>query len=167
MTPVRYGFTIYQSELEATWAAFFDRLGWRYQYRPVFEHGQPDFFIFGASSMLATVVGLPEVLPLAAKLPTPADGGDNHLLLGTGPIDRRDAGCGTRVVSIGSFLGWGDDAVLIKPSGYGVCSDTHSYRCRVTDHYDGSLPSLGQLDVEEAFAFWREAMEEIRRQVDG
>jgi hypothetical protein len=166
MKQVRYGHTMFESELEATWAVFFDRLGWHYQYRPSVDEGHPDFLIFGSASMVATVVGLPEVAALSAKLPTPADGGDNHLLLGAGPIDRRDAGCGERVVVIGSFMGWGDDAVLIRPGGYGVCSDIHSYRCRVTDHYDGSFPSMSQLDVEEAFGFWRDALEEMRRLSD-
>jgi len=46
--PTKYKGCIYRSRLEATWAAFFDRVGWKYQYEPFDLCGWvPDFILFG------------------------------------------------------------------------------------------------------------------------
>lgn len=168
MSEIRYGHVMYANALEATWAAFFTRLGWRFQYRPLWHEGQPDFLVFGETEMTVTVVGpLDDLLHLSAKLPRPENGRDDHLLVGKQPFIRRESGCGTRELVIGSFAGWGDDAVLIKPDGYGVCSDTHSYRCRVTGHYDGSFPTMEGPGVEETLQIWAEACEHVRGLIPG
>ena len=47
--PTLYRGRMYRSRLEARWAAFFDRLGWTYEYEP-FDLGawSPDFLLNGA-----------------------------------------------------------------------------------------------------------------------
>ena len=42
-----YGNRIYRSRLEARWARFFDKLGWKYEYEPFdLGHWSPDFIIY-------------------------------------------------------------------------------------------------------------------------
>jgi hypothetical protein len=44
--PTYYNYTLYRSRLEAKWAAFFDFLGWEYEYEPEpFKTWSPDFVI--------------------------------------------------------------------------------------------------------------------------
>jgi hypothetical protein len=46
--PTIYKGTKFRSRLEARWAAFFDLIGWRYQYEPFDLNGwTPDFQVFG------------------------------------------------------------------------------------------------------------------------
>lgn len=49
--PTVYNHTKYRSRLEARWAAFFDEIGWRYQYEPYnFKGWTPDFVIYGSDA---------------------------------------------------------------------------------------------------------------------
>ena len=85
--------TIYQglrmrSRLEATWAAFFDACGWRWEYEPeTFGGWAPDFLLFGKSDTYV------EVKPIhvfdeqvAAKIAANLPHGVEGLLLGQGPV---------------------------------------------------------------------------------
>jgi hypothetical protein len=48
--PTIYKGTKFRSRLEARWAAFFDLIGWRYQYEPFDLNGwTPDFQVFGSN----------------------------------------------------------------------------------------------------------------------
>lgn len=48
--PTMYNGIRFRSRLEATWAAFFDALGWRWEYEPFDLKGWvPDFLIYGAN----------------------------------------------------------------------------------------------------------------------
>lgn len=48
--PTIYKGTKFRSRLEARWAAFFDLIGWRYQYEPFDLKGwTPDFQVFGSN----------------------------------------------------------------------------------------------------------------------
>ena len=52
----RYGGTLFRSRLEARWAAFFDLVGWRWDYEPVDLKGWiPDFVIAGAKPIFVEV----------------------------------------------------------------------------------------------------------------
>jgi hypothetical protein len=54
--PTLYKGVQYRSRLEAKWAAFFDLLGWRFQYEPFDLEGWiPDFLILGHESVLVEV----------------------------------------------------------------------------------------------------------------
>ena len=44
--PTRYAGTLFRSRLEARWAAFFDLVGWHWEYEPVDLAGwSPDFYV--------------------------------------------------------------------------------------------------------------------------
>ncbi|MFW9881382.1 MAG: hypothetical protein ACFFG0_50605 [Candidatus Thorarchaeota archaeon] len=49
--PTEYNGIKFRSKLEAQWAAFFDLLGWKYEYEPYALNGWiPDFIIYGKES---------------------------------------------------------------------------------------------------------------------
>lgn len=55
--PTAYRGVTFRSRLEATWAAFFDLAGWRWEYEPVDAEGWvPDFFLFGHEGPLPVEV---------------------------------------------------------------------------------------------------------------
>ena len=59
--PTTYGGTRFRSRLEARWAAFFDLVGWKWEYEPVdFDGWCPDFLVHRAVPVYAEVkpVGL-------------------------------------------------------------------------------------------------------------
>lgn len=54
--PTRYKGIPFRSRLEARWAAFFDKLGWEWEYEPCdFNGWYPDFVIFGQSPIYVEV----------------------------------------------------------------------------------------------------------------
>lgn len=54
--PTNFGGVQYRSRLEAHWAAFFDRFGFKHQYEPFDLHGWiPDFLLRGNGNMLVEV----------------------------------------------------------------------------------------------------------------
>jgi len=54
--PTVYKGRQYRSRLEARWAAFFDLLGWRYEYEPFDRRGWiPDFLLLGRDEVLVEV----------------------------------------------------------------------------------------------------------------
>lgn len=68
----RYQGYRFRSRLEARWAAFFDQLGWRWEYEPYDENGWiPDFLILGVKPLLVEVKPAASVADLV-KLVEPA-----------------------------------------------------------------------------------------------
>lgn len=62
--PTIYNGTKYRSRLEARWAAFFDLIGWRYQYEPFDLTGwTPDFVIYGSKNRMLFI----EVKPVVTR----------------------------------------------------------------------------------------------------
>lgn len=54
--PTRYGGITFRSKNEARWAAFFDRLGWRWEYEIVEADGYlPDFVLLGPAPVVVEV----------------------------------------------------------------------------------------------------------------
>lgn len=54
--PTRYRGVEYRSRLEARWAGFFHRIGWKFTYEPMDGHGYlPDFLVHGPHPMLVEV----------------------------------------------------------------------------------------------------------------
>ena len=90
--PTLYRSIRFRSRLEATWARFFDRLGWRWQYEPFDLPGWiPDFVIHGADDVLVEVKPIGSFdEAVAEKIQAAAReyGWRGELLLvGTGPFD--------------------------------------------------------------------------------
>lgn len=62
--PTIYNGTKYRSRLEARWAAFFDLIGWKYQYEPYdFPGWTPDFAVYGSENRILFI----EVKPVTTK----------------------------------------------------------------------------------------------------
>jgi len=62
--PTIYNGTKYRSRLEARWAAFFDLIGWRYQYEPYdFDGYTPDYVIYGTNNRLLFI----EIKPIVNR----------------------------------------------------------------------------------------------------
>lgn len=87
--PTMYRGIRFRSRLEATWAAFFDLLGWRWEYEPFDLNGWvPDFLIHGA-----TRDALVEIKPVSksddetiTRITKSAGGAFNLLFCGIAPI---------------------------------------------------------------------------------
>lgn len=59
--PTRYGGVLFRSRLEATWAAFFDLLEWRWEYEPFDLKGWvPDFMLRGQHNALVEIKPITE-----------------------------------------------------------------------------------------------------------
>ena len=65
--PTLYRGRKYRSRLEARWAAFFDRLGWKHEYEP-FDLGawSPDFLLYGETTLGLPTKALVEVKPISS-----------------------------------------------------------------------------------------------------
>jgi hypothetical protein len=83
--PTLYRGRMYRSRLEARWAAFFDRLGWKHEYEP-FDMGKwsPDFALteFGVLVEVKPIAEFSQAVPVAEKI---GSCGDRLLIVGTCP----------------------------------------------------------------------------------
>jgi hypothetical protein len=147
--PTTFNHRRYRSRLEAKWAAFFDLLGWNYEYEPFDCNGWiPDFSIIGKDGNQTLV----EVKPVAS-FPKEV----SH------KIDLAETNHEVVIVGVKPFvsesyanLGWlreshedGDGCIHYNwteaPFGMweggngtiGFCSESGSYRDRVSGGYDG------------------------------
>ena len=80
--PTTYNDVRFRSRLEAQWAAFFDLLGWRWEYEPYDLNGYiPDFILIGAKQHTAIevkpVTGLDDYLSMPPIRRARADGPAN------------------------------------------------------------------------------------------
>ena len=84
--PTQYRGIMYRSRLEARWAAFFDRLGWTYEYEP-FDLGKwsPDFAITAPFDALIEVKPITEFDSAIAEKMNDAHRGFN-ILVGVAPV---------------------------------------------------------------------------------
>ncbi|MCB4767844.1 hypothetical protein LGR54_04445 [Ancylobacter sp. Lp-2] len=159
--PCRYFGLHFESRLHATWAAFFDHLGWHYEYRPFGPRGwAPTFSLIGASTVLVGVEPELKPTPAARLLASGSSRVAGHrgdiLLLGTGLGSIRAGGIALGAIAewCGGDYGWGD-AVPHVGGGIGFCHDSLSYRNRMTGFHDGDR---GAGDGEERFVeAWRAA----------
>lgn len=178
--PTTYGGVNFRSRLEARWAAFFDLLGWKWQYEPIdLEGWVPDFSIQGASGPVYV-----EVKPIEwnrthdgnngqvrergdlAKVRDYAkrDGAREVLVLGTmpsfmahtGESDWAYLGC-----LVGSGIDTGFDAACLfcsPDTGFDFCAYYGSYRFRISGEYDGDHHlSSAYPDPEVVTRMWRQA----------
>jgi len=83
--PTLYRGRMYRSRLEARWAAFFDRLGWAYEYEP-FDMGKwsPDFLLTDADTLVEVkpISQTTSIKPIADKI---SGFGKRLLIVGTSP----------------------------------------------------------------------------------
>jgi len=180
--PTTYAGILFRSRLEATWAAFFDQLGWQWQYEPVDYPGWiPDFGIRSDYHGLILV----EVKPVAdfdeevAKKIDDACQDREVLLLGIGPF--YGAACS------GPFLGWlretdfytaqtgtmqvfhscgrapcglwlGSESEKKNPKEIiGFCHEEQRFTDRITGCYDGGCWGEGAFCPNDVLLKWAEA----------
>jgi hypothetical protein len=173
--PTTYNGHRFRSRLEARWAAFFDLLGWRWEYEPRdFDGWIPDFVIYGKAPVyveIKPVVEFPE--EVAAKIKR---SGCCHEVLICGetfplPSEGYD-GCNPVIGWLGEVgpsgeLAWGE-AVLGKWKAgggeIGVCHAEMAFSDRITGTYDGG--TFGGIIDEglegKTTELWREACEKVQ-----
>lgn len=111
--PTSYGGTRFRSRLEATWAAFFDICGWRWQYEPLDLAGwSPDFALGNDLSLLCEVK--PVALQYNRDVPTAFNKvlPNSGLCLGLGPYVSQ---YGPMLGVMTNLLDFGDVAILGIP----------------------------------------------------
>ena len=162
--PTPYQGTLFRSRLEARWAAFFDLIGWRWEYEPFDLYGWvPDFIINGAGNNALLVEVKPfiftaesdpipgeDVERVEAKINRALDGSEwESLLLGIAPFIIHD---GLDVLCCGRISDVWTSAPFVGNSreGYGVTSYSGSYHHRlVAPFYNGSMNGI--VDRDEDF----------------
>lgn len=168
--PTGYNGTRFRSRLEARWAAFFDLVGWKWDYEPVDLRGwTPDFVINGKAAIYVEVKPIQwgtdrysyPTMELAQfeKVRSPGLNCD-LLLLGAGPYERNDD----------LYVGYCNEpcpendccafelAVSQDAEGggveFGYCDLLRSYHDRITGNYPGgSYGGHGRRGIE----LWRRA----------
>lgn len=165
--PTTYAGIRFRSRLEATWAAMFDLLGWRWEYEcdPI-GGWLPDFMIKaeGAGGVLLAevkpVFNFPE--EVAAKIRSAT--GQEALILGMGPFESEywvdDAALGWLFDDSTICNDWGE-AILNNYDGYGVFHATGYYMDRITGKYDGDH-LLKPVALADARALWGQAKRTVQ-----
>lgn len=169
---IKYGLTTYRTRLEATWAAYFQKLGWQYVYEPFgLEFGSdfhPEFLIHAERPLFVSVAYhahcLADVCAAASKM-TESEHRD-VLVVGTCPFTFW-AESGYPQVALGSFAGYGDRAVLTRKDRYDVASHEQSFRHRISGFYDGASHELDTSQVHHALTSWEEVHDRVRRLNEG
>lgn len=151
--PTTYAGVRFRSRLEAKWAAFFDLLGWSWQYEPFDLAGWiPDFILPGKCPVLVEIKPITrrDVDVCTEMVRAAYDFGGDLMLCGcVVPAYAPDVQMGAIIgwlfenngQSIGFGSGWGG-AILGDFSGvggsYGLCHDTGDYADRITGKHDGT-----------------------------
>jgi hypothetical protein len=178
--PTKYDRVRFRSRLEARWAAFFDLVGWQWEYEPIDLAGYiPDFIIHGKRQCKRLPI-LVEVKPIE---------GDHDPLLERTQAKIEQCGWKSEALILSYFfpedeyncryLGWlgefwpaevmGEDQLSIDSfawgyasfqsvrddhkARFGFCHNEMSYTDRISGFYDGSCGSF----IAEAGDLWREA----------
>ncbi|HQT89125.1 MAG TPA: hypothetical protein PK677_11310 [Acidiphilium sp.] len=161
--PTHYRGNLFRSRLEAKWAAFFDLVGFEWQYEPV-DLGQwaPDFLIRTHDGHIYV-----EVKPISryerqSKMDTvPGE----HLLVGTGPWRSECLEHFDGAASIGWFHGEVACAIgITHPYGrikWGLVSEEGDWTDRISGIYEGKNHFAPPVD--DVFALWGLACEQVRR----
>lgn len=176
----------YRSMLEAKWASFFTRIGWRFEYEPFEGNGYiPDFVVYGTDPMAVEVkpaVSLQELEQHTAKVEEGLRGlwGHDILIVGASPAALTDAAGDAAIGLLGEWEGseFPFGGFQSQPFGwmFGIglwsrcpeCSSlavTHeymSYQRRPCSHYDGSQWTIDNKEVEFVACQWKRACNEVQ-----
>jgi hypothetical protein len=168
--PTLYANVRFRSRLEARWAAFFDELGWPWEYEPIDLAGYiPDFVLRFHKPLLVEVKPEFEIAALHRYTRKIEDSGwrrqetgldEEALIVGANLFTSGECD----VAAIGLLLQSGvadswDEAIFFR---CGVCGkpslhhSTHCWSCRVTGCYQGG-DHIGRVEYAEALATWRRA----------
>lgn len=153
--PTRYAGVQFRSRLEARWAAFFDLVGWRWQYEPFDLNGWiPDFALIGHKTTLVEVKPVDEGSDLLAATQAEiarANPGQEVLILSYfTPITQAEHWDNTPILGW-LYESWGDiDApcwewglaavsTWVRSPALGFCSESGSYVDRISGEYSGNI----------------------------
>ena len=163
----------FRSRLEATWARFFDSLGWKWEYEPVDFNGWiPDFGLYGKNQKIYVEVKpvvcfpkdvsekleasgcLDEILIVGETMPCSSIDGDewDSVILGwLGENEKYEEDCGF----------WWQDAVFGRwedgKGKIGFCVSTGRYVDRISGGYDGGCHGTGEVSLSEVRSLWASA----------
>lgn len=174
--PTFYNGSQFRSRLEARWAAFFDLVGWEWDYEPTDLPGWiPDFVLFNIHGHFAVYV---EVKPISCKeelhnvqdkidhaLPGTFERSSEVLILGMGPKQGwlRDTGSWNRW-GVGPLEQYRLSEVEVpwRPvkACFDFCSADLDYRLRIIDLHDGN--GFKDKDAEIALPYWRDAGNKVQ-----
>lgn len=142
----------FRSRLEAKWAAFFDGLGWEWDYEPIEYNGWfPDFSITGDEGNIILV----EVKPITSLAPGLAD---RLSKIKTGDLEIFVAGINYHNAWIYDGMWFADVAYGRWSAGngkIGFCHSENSYTDRITGCYDGGHYGsifLHRYEIQEIWA---------------
>jgi hypothetical protein len=145
--PTTYNGINFRSRLEAKYAAFFDLLGWKYEYEPVdFRGWIPDFVITNSKPIYVEIKPVFDFPEDIAKEVNSSGCADEVIIFGTTPIrgfdldyDRQHIGW----LREGMYNSrqWGDALLGVwQEYTYGFCHKDGFWRDRVTGCYEsGSM----------------------------
>jgi hypothetical protein len=189
--PTTYNGVNFRSRLEAKWAAFFDLLGWRWQYEPIDLDGWiPDFMLLGAIPTLVEVKPITdEDVTIEAKMvlaagsrredlllvgiaPFPERAApEGHLALGwiseQSELDPRHSGFSVAVIArFGCKDLWRDSRFMGHERGregtLGFCSSTMNYVDRISGEHTGNVGSCGLSPTLGAVKLWKAASNSVQ-----
>lgn len=189
-----YRGTLFRSRLEAKWAAFFDGMGWEWEYEP-FDGDRyiPDFVLLGAKPVLVEVKPAPTLAALAAPLEHACERVSwdlwphDILAVGLTPVMPPDAdydawapkrwgadGTRTHGHALGLLAqrdGWDGVAAAIWNTCLTCEISTfhhanHSYYCRLCGHYDDKAYA-GDTPALAIATSWKAATNVVRWEAGG
>lgn len=155
----------FRSRLEARWAAFFDIVGWVWEYEPECDGLYiPDFLLHGGAGRkvyvevkpLATFLG--DVEAILRKARDVIGWGEELLVL----TDQFPDAWGFDAFALGFLadddsFGY-DQAILFKPDGYDFAGESGSWQGRLSGAYDGNaLFEATMLSKAELLTLWSRA----------
>jgi len=167
--PTIYAGVQFRSRLEAKWAAFFDLIGWRWEYEPFDLAGWiPDFLLIGASSVLVEVKPVLKFPAFMADRITPLVDLAQFEILILGcmcPIEDHASPYGPQLgwlregSDFGWDLDWDDAAIVAYPDGrVGFIHGTGYYRDRIHGEHEQDHPSFDDsLSADDVRTIWRQA----------
>lgn len=181
--PTRFNGVLYRSRLEASWAAFFTQVGWRFQYEPLdLNKWSPDFLLLGARPMLVEVKSICEFdADVAHRMANAALWRDEELLLlGTAPRELADGPLdATRLGWLAQRIDndlrentrqpetefWWDEALVRKnrnrPGKWDFHHANGSFAFRMSGDYDGDH-YLGSGTPAEVGDLWAAAAYQVQ-----
>lgn len=166
--PTVYKNIQFRSRLEATWACFFDLVGWRWEYEPVdFAGWIPDFALYGKDIIYV------EVKPVITFPQNIADEIDKSgcdkeaLILGQTPTLPYQFGGDLTLgwLREGDYdedktTWWWDRAVMGRWAAVqtiGFCHACGWFADRISGEYDGGCYGSGQVDQTHIQGIWAQA----------
>lgn len=175
--PTRYAGVNFRSRLEAKWAAFFDLVGWRWEYEPIDLNGWiPDFVLFGCGHHV--FVEVKPIFDFNEQLGLEIE---NSASLVIEQVDDDNAEYREALICGACLPSWAQDSFdepgdhlgigwlwqncwdvapafrVPKTDHYDFCHANQCFSGRMTGYYEGNiLPSTG---IE---GLWRQAGNEVQ-----